>query len=75
VKWFVGLALLLAAPVGPALAGETTAPLDPFEVFGLVGFDSGIRAPEFTLRDLEGNPVSVSTRGGSADVLVFWTTW
>ncbi|MGH7308669.1 MAG: hypothetical protein ACREK6_08245 [Candidatus Rokuibacteriota bacterium] len=75
MRWPAVLALVLLAPVGPALAGPATAPPDPFEAFGLVSFDSGIRAPEFTLRDVNGGQVSVSPRGGSADVLVFWATW
>ncbi|MGH7391770.1 MAG: hypothetical protein ACREM3_20290 [Candidatus Rokuibacteriota bacterium] len=75
MRWPVVLALLLVALVRPASAGPATAPPDPFEAFGLVRFDSAIRAPEFALRDVSGNLVSVSPRSGSADVLVFWATW
>jgi len=56
---------------GPGLAD----PPDPFEAFGLVPFDSGIRAPGFTLTDLNGDPVSVSPRAGPAAIVVFWGTW
>lgn len=85
MKWRVGLplllvallgpALVLVAPVGPPLAGPPATPPDPFQIFGLVRFDSGIRAPAFTLRDLNGGEVSVSRQGGSANILVFWATW
>ncbi len=57
--------------VSRSLAGSP----DPFEVFGLVRFDSGIRAPGFTLPDLNGNQVSVASPAGSAAIVVFWTTW
>lgn len=61
----------LLGPAGGGLAGSS----DPFEAFGLVRFDSGIRAPEFMLPDLEGNSVSIPTPAGSAAILVFWATW
>jgi hypothetical protein len=64
----LGALLYLA---GQALAGSP----DPFEAFGLVRFDSGIRAPDFTLPDLKGHPVSVSSPAGLAAIIVFWGTW
>lgn len=57
--------------VNPGTAG----PSDPFETLGLVRFDSGIRAPDFTLPDLNGDPVSISSPAGSASLVVFWATW
>jgi hypothetical protein len=68
--------LLLALGALLSLAGRAVAgPGDAFEAFGLVPFDSGIRAPDFTLPDLSGNPVSVSSPAGSAAIVVFWATW
>jgi hypothetical protein len=67
---------LLALTALLSCAGSgLAAPPDPFAAFGLVRFDSGIRAPEFTLPDLKGNPVSISSPAGSAAILVFWATW
>jgi cytochrome oxidase Cu insertion factor (SCO1/SenC/PrrC family) len=61
----------LLAMAAPGLGGS----LDPFEVLGLVSFESGIRAPDFTLRGLKGEPVSLSSSNGSASLVVFWATW
>ncbi len=54
--------------------GAAVSP-DPFETLGLVRFDSGIRAPDFPLLDLKGDPVSVSPSAGLASIVVFWATW
>ena len=70
-----GLALLvLAGLLGLAVSGVAGSP-DPFEALGLVRFDSGIRAPAFTLPDTSGAPVSLSSPSGSAALVVFWGTW
>lgn len=69
-----GLGLLLAAWLGLG-AVSAVAASDPFEAFALARFDSGIRAPAFTLPDLTGRPVSVSASGGPATLIVFWGTW
>lgn len=66
--------LLLIALVGLARPGAG-APADPFEALDLVRFDSGIRAPAFTLPDVGGHRVSVSSPAGSAALVVFWATW
>lgn len=67
----LGLLLALASLAERAIA----APPHPFEVLDLVPFDSGIKAPVFTLPDLQGHPVSISAPTGSAAVVVFWATW
>lgn len=68
--------LLLTLGALLCLAGRGLAsPPDPFEAFGLVRFDSGIGAPDFTLPDLNGKPISVSSPTGSAAIVVFWATW
>jgi len=63
----IGLLAVAAPPLG--------ASPDPFEVLGLVSFESGIKAPDFTLRGLNGEPVSLFSSNGSASLLVFWATW
>lgn len=70
-----GLALLaLGGLLGLVVSGVAGSP-DPFEALGLVRFDSGIRAPHFTLPDTNGAPVSLSSPSGSTAVVVFWGTW
>jgi hypothetical protein len=61
----------------PALAASAAAGSgpDPFEALGLVRFDSGIRAPGFTLPSLQGGQVAVPSPAGAATLLVFWATW
>lgn len=46
-------------------------PPSPFAVEKL----SGQRAPEFTLNDIDGNPVSLSSFKGKVILLNFWATW
>lgn len=65
------LGLMLLTLAAPGVAGEP----DPFESLGLVRFESGIKAPEFTLPGLDGHSVGVPARSGPATVLMFWTTW
>ncbi|MBI3454522.1 MAG: hypothetical protein HY002_01870 [Candidatus Rokubacteria bacterium] len=65
------LGLMLLTLATPGVAGEP----GPFESLGLVRFESGIRAPEFTLPGLDGRSVGVPARTGTAAVLVFWATW
>jgi hypothetical protein len=57
--------------VSPGAAGST----DLFGDLGLVRFESGIKAPDFTLPSLNGDPVSLSSSNGSASLVVFWVTW
>ena len=46
-------------------------PPSPFAVDKL----SGQRAPDFTLKDINGNPVSMSSFKGKVVLLNFWATW
>ena len=46
-------------------------PPSPFAVDKL----SGQKAPDFTLKDINGNPVSLSSFKGKVVLLNFWATW
>jgi hypothetical protein len=59
-----------------ALAGRSAAgPSDPSDLLGLVRFDSGIKAPDFSLPGLNGERVGLSSSNGLASLVVFWATW
>lgn len=68
------LALAVIALLGLAAPGTAGSP-DSFEALGLVRFESGIRAPDFSLPGLHGAPVSLSSPADTASLLVFWSTW
>ncbi len=52
-------------------SGVLAGPPSPFDVEKL----SGQAAPDFTLKDLEGNTVSLSSFKGKVVFLNFWATW
>jgi peroxiredoxin len=64
--YFVVSCLLL-----PAIAFSYDAP-SPYAVDKLV---MGKKAPEFTLKNMEGKPVSLSSYKGRATLLFFWASW
>ena len=75
--WRIGAvwsaALIMAAlglSAGAAIAGE-----DPFDALGLQRFSRPLPAPDFTLKDLVDNPVSLSHLRGRVVFLNFWATW
>lgn len=68
------LLLAVIGLVALAIPGAAGLP-DPFEAAGLVSFVSGIKAPDFVLPDLNGDPVRLSSHAGSPTLLVFWATW
>ncbi len=39
------------------------------------GAEIGSKAPDFTLKDINGNTVSLSHNGGKAVMVKFWATW
>ncbi|MBP2239460.1 peroxiredoxin [Cytobacillus eiseniae] len=41
----------------------------------LIGLNEGKRAPDFTLEDLNGNPIKLNDYKGKAILLNFWATW
>ena len=58
-----------AAPAGPGSSGQAP-PVSQRPVVA-----PGTPAPEFTLRDLEGRPVSLSNFRGKVVFLNFWASW
>lgn len=40
-----------------------------------IGLNAGERAPDFTVNDLEGNPISLSDFRGKKILLNFWASW
>jgi thiol-disulfide isomerase/thioredoxin len=68
----LALAVLLGFSVlfSPALAGSALAAMP-----APVGVKAGQAAPEFTLKDLNGHPVTLSQFKGKVVVLNFWATW
>jgi cytochrome c biogenesis protein CcmG/thiol:disulfide interchange protein DsbE len=65
---WVKLLLLVAALAGGAEAARRLRPSTP-------GAREGDRAPDFTLPDLAGRPVSLSALRGRVVALNFWATW
>ena len=63
--------LALATLIPVATAGNP----EPFAALGLVRLDGRIRAPEFTLADLDGRPIGIATAPDTATLLMFWSTW
>lgn len=74
MKRTLPLVVVLLGLLGIAVQA-LAAPADPFETFGLVSLDGGVRAPAFSLPDLNGAIVGVPGGGGEAAILVFWATW
>jgi peroxiredoxin len=69
--WIV--CLLTAVPAGAILGGDTVAHMIPSAERGIVKV--GEEAPNFQLRDLAGNLVSLSQLRGKVVLLNFWATW
>jgi peroxiredoxin len=74
----IGLSLMLAAaffwltamaPGSPS--GSDKSPYSPTEIEKL----DKQKAPDFTLKDLKGNPVTLSSLKGKVVLLNFWATW
>lgn len=68
-----GIVALTAAPEPPP---EENGDLPPVTETGPeVGLQVGDLAPDFTLKDIDGNPVSLSDYRGKIVVLYFWASW
>jgi hypothetical protein len=66
--------LALGLTVTTLVTGAAAGSPEPFTALGLVRLDGAIRAPEFTLADLDGRPVGIAATP-AATVLMFWSTW
>lgn len=69
---WVGVAVMaaLGLSAGAAIGGE-----NPFDALGLQRFPRPSPAPDFTLRDLAGDRVTLSHLKGRVVFLNFWATW
>ncbi len=69
----------LAAALGLVLAacggGETAPPAREGGAASAAAEEDGEKAPDFTLQDLEGNPVRLSDYRGKTVIVDFWATW
>ena len=65
---FFGLFFALCCPLFTDVYSET---LSPYAVEKI----SGQKAPDFSLKDMNGNPVSLSSFKGKVILLNFWATW
>jgi peroxiredoxin len=65
--WAVGTMLMLTL-LGAGLRPQQTPPMTPRP-------EMGYPAPDFTLTDLDGNRVTLSSLRGQVVLLNFWATW
>jgi peroxiredoxin len=63
--------LLLLIAVGPSLPGSTADGVSPLNANNIVNS----KAPDFTLKDVNGKTVSLSTFTGKVVLLNFFATW
>jgi len=88
VGFLVGVAFALALFLGfPSVESETTISVLPTaslvsnetsefgSVVSKIAPEIGAQAPDFALRDLEGNEVRLSDYRGRTVLLTFWATW
>lgn len=64
-------AVLFFATAEPDLKGET----DPMSQMGVVRLDKAMKAPDFTLFDINGDKRSLSDFNQGFVMLNFWATW
>lgn len=66
------ISLVLLTAMGPkSPAPDKNQSTSPFEVEGLIN----AKAPDFTLRDMQGKAITLSSLRGKVVVLNFWATW
>jgi peroxiredoxin len=65
----------MAARVRATSTPPPTRTLTPRAIVPRVGWQIGEQAPDFSLADLQGNPVRLSRLRGRVVVLNFWATW
>ena len=57
------------------LADYAYSATDPMEAMGILSFDKPEKAPDFTLKNVSGESVSLSDYKGKALFVTFWATW
>lgn len=69
------LAVLWATAIIFLLAGNAHSSADPMDAMGINRLDKPIEAPGFTLKDINGEKVSLKDFKGKALFVTFWATW
>ena len=67
--------LLLLALLAPAAFAAEQVTADDFKAVGLAALKEGTKSIDFTLADLSGKKVSLSSLKGKVVFLNFWATW
>lgn len=62
-------------PANPVVEAEEPADIPPSETSSEAEFASGKPAPDFTLKNLQGEDVSLSDYKGKIVLVNFWATW
>jgi peroxiredoxin len=76
VSIMMGIATLLTPLLGLGRAASPSQPVSPScNSFGVQRFQERKEAPAFTLRNLDGNQVSLSDFKGKPVLVTFWATW
>ena len=66
------IALFLLTAMGPSSPGNTSsAPVSPFDADAIIN----AKASDFTLKDLSGRSIALSSFKGKVVLLNFWATW
>jgi hypothetical protein len=80
--WIMALTLPAVLASGAVLifdlyprSAQGTSETDLMASMGISRTISQFRAPEFALKDLEGNTVRLSDHRGKVVLVNFWTTW
>ena len=71
-KWIV---LAMALLMGIGLSAQNTPATDPDLEYAAEMLKPGTAVPDFTLKDIKGNSVSLSDFRGKNVVLIFWASW
>ncbi|MBW2057440.1 MAG: TlpA family protein disulfide reductase [Deltaproteobacteria bacterium] len=75
-KWAAGAFLLACfALLFFFLSDQGRGDSASMEQLGIIAFDEKIRAPDFTLQDLDGTAVSLRDFRGKLVLLNFWASW
>lgn len=73
VTVILGLLTILLAGAKAVVAGPPTA--EELKKLKLAAFSSPVKAPDFVLRNLQGEEVHLDNYRGKPLLLYFWATW